>query len=201
MGKISRREFLRRAAWTAFGSAFLPFAFSGTAEAGISEDDPGPYVYKRFLRFSEYVERPTTKRIVIHHTEISDMSRGGTAAQIHEMHKRNGWAGIGYHYFIRPDGMIEQGRRPPMVGAHAWQNNHDTIGVCLAGNFDQDRPTPEQMEAAKELTAWLCRRYRLDPGKRGVIVGHRDVNDDTTCPGKYLYPKLPSIRAYCMENV
>lgn len=200
MREISRREFLRRAAWTALGTVFLPFTFPGTAEAGISGDDPGPYIYKRFLRFSEYVERPTTRRIVIHHTEISDMSWGGTAAQIHEMHKLNGWAGIGYHYFIRPDGMIEQGRRTPMVGAHAWQNNQDTVGVCLAGNFEKDRPTREQMDSVKELTAWLCRQYRLDPGKRGVIVGHRDVNSDTTCPGKHLYAKLPSIREYCLEN-
>ncbi|MBQ8698503.1 MAG: N-acetylmuramoyl-L-alanine amidase [Schwartzia sp.] len=203
MQEFSRREFLRRAFFAACGAAFLPLFGPGAAEAARlgEEDTGGPYVYKRFFGFSEYVKRPATERIVIHHTEIADMELGGTAALIHEMHKQNGWAGIGYHYFIRPDGMIEQGRQPPMVGAHAWQNNQDTVGVCVAGNFDRDRPTREQMDAVKELTAWLCRRYGLDSGKRGVIVGHRDLNEDTTCPGKYLYPKLPELRAYCEEHI
>ena len=201
MKEVSRRDFLRRAFWAACGAAFLPFALSNEAEAARLHEEviDAPHVYKRFFGFSEYVTRPATARIVIHHTAIADMAKGGTAAQVHAMHKQNGWAGIGYHYFIRPDGMIEQGRQPERVGAHSWQNNQNTVGVCLAGDFDKGRPTREQMESVKELTAWLCRKYQLKPGKRGVIVGHRDLNDDTSCPGKYLYAKLSELRAYCEE--
>ena len=202
MNEISRREFLRRAILTACGASLLPFFGTEPAEASPlhEEDMEGSYIHKRFFSFSEYVERPATERIVIHHTEIEDMTKGGTAALIHALHKKNNWAGIGYHYFIRPDGTIEQGRRPPMVGAHSWQNNNNTVGVCLAGNFDKTRPTEGQMAAVKELAAWLCRGYRLAPEKRGVIVGHRDLNQDTSCPGKYLYPRLDEIRAYCAAH-
>ena len=50
------------------------------------------------------------------------------------------------------------------------------------------------MEAAKELVAWLCAKYGLDSLKKGVIVGHRDLNDDTACPGDALYRRLDEIR-------
>ena len=111
MNEISRREFLRRAILTACGASLLPFFGTEPAEASPlhEEDMEGSYIHKRFFSFSEYVERPATERIVIHHTEIEDMTKGGTAALIHALHKKNNWAGIGYHYFIRPDGMIEQG--------------------------------------------------------------------------------------------
>ena len=198
MEELSRRAFLRRALFTLAGASF--WTLPGRAAAASRMEEEGieaGYVFKRFFPFTEYVERPATERIVIHHTAVADMAKGGTAAQIHAMHRQNGWAGIGYHYFIRPDGMIEQGRRPPMVGAHAWQNNQNTVGVCLAGDFNINRPTPAQMRAVKDLVARLCRRYGLSPEKRGVIVGHRDLNEDTSCPGRYLYPRLDEIRAYC----
>ena len=202
MKEISRREFLRRAVLTAYGASLLPFLNTGEAEASRLHDEAleAPYIYKRFFSFSEYVKRPATERIVIHHTAIADMTKGGTAAMIHAMHKQKGWAGIGYHYFIRPDGMIEQGRLPQMVGAHSKHNNENTVGVCLAGNFEEGRPTEAQLAAAKKLVAWLCRRYRLAPKKQGVIVGHRDLNDYTSCPGKYLYSRLDEIRSYCESH-
>ena len=53
------------------------------------------------------------------------------------------------------------------------------------------------------ITAWVARD--LDPLGRAdfweradlpTICGHRDVQDDTTCPGDYLYDDLPTIRQY-----
>ena len=51
----------------------------------------------------------------------------------------------------------------------------------------------------KELCWWLCQEYGLDPLKKGVIVGHRDLND-TECPGKNLYKKLGEIRRFCFDR-
>ena len=52
------------------------------------------------------------------------------------------------------------------------------------------------MDAVKELCRWLCRKYDLDARQKGVIVGHRDLND-TLCPGKHLYKRLGEIRRFC----
>ena len=49
------------------------------------------------------------------------------------------------------------------------------------------------MRSAKELVRWLCMKYHLDPRKKGVIVGHGDLND-TDCPGKALHKKLHELR-------
>ena len=86
-----------------------------------------------------------------------------------------------------------------MIGAHAYGHNKTSVGVCLAGNFDIGKPTERQMAAVKELCSWLCQKYKLDPMKKGVIVGHRELND-TSCPGKNLFKKLGEIRQYCSGN-
>ena len=158
-----------------------------------------PPIRKLFLQFTEYELRPTTEVIVIHHAGFPDGDKDSSAEEIHKFHQEtNGWAGIGYHYVIRKDGTIEQGRRPQMIGAHAYQHNKNSVGICVAGNFELAKPNREQMESLKLLTAWLCQKYKLNPMKSGVIVGHRDFND-TACPGKNLYSKLDEIRRYCRD--
>ncbi len=191
--RMNRRTFLKYAAAAAFGAA-LPMASARV----LANPFPGwePPIYKRFLQFTEYEKRLSTDVIVIHHSGFPD-GRDSTSEAIHRFHQEtNGWAGIGYHYFIRKDGMIEQGRRPDMVGAHVYGHNKNSVGICLSGNFDFQTPTEAQMDSVKLLTAWLCGKYGLDPMKKGVIVGHRDLNEDTGCPGNHLYARLEEIRRY-----
>ncbi|MBE6075019.1 MAG: N-acetylmuramoyl-L-alanine amidase [Selenomonas ruminantium] len=187
---MNRREFLY------YSAALLLGQMAGgpkLAEAAYYE----PMIYKRFFQFTEYEERPCTEFLVIHHTGFPNEDKDSTAAAIHEFHqKERKWAGIGYHYLIRKNGMIEQGRRPEAVGAHASHYNKKSVGICLAGNFEIGKPTEAQMNAVKELCRWLCRKYDLDARQKGVIVGHRDLND-TLCPGKHLYKRLGEIRRFC----
>ena len=169
------------------------------AEANILETAE-PMIYKRLLDFREYEKRSSTDFIVIHHTGFPDEDKDSTVNEIHKLHQdTNGWAGAGYHYLIRKNGMIEQGRRPDMVGAHALHYNKTSIGICLAGNFDIGTPTRAQMAAAQELTLWLCSKYNIDPRKKDIILGHRDLND-TSCPGDNLYRDLDEIRESCRYN-
>lgn len=134
--------------------------------------------------------RPKTDVIVIHHVGIPD---GDTSAvAIHRAHLANGWAGIGYHYVIRKNGVIERGRPLAVVGAHAYGENYHTVGINVTGNFDKEVPTDAQMKSLTELVTALCRIYHIDPGP-ATIVGHRDVNS-TDCPGKNLYRLLPQLR-------
>ena len=84
------------------------------------------------------------------------------------------------------------------VGAHAYQHNKNSVGICVAGNFNFVKVPAVQWDSLKLLTAWLCQKFKLKPTKRGVIVGHRDLND-TTCPGDNLYAKLGELRRYCRD--
>lgn len=82
--------------------------------------------------------RTITNRIVIHHT-VSPAST--TMEQVDQWHKNQGFACIGYHKFIEMDGTVKTGRPDWAVGAHAIGANNDSIGICLAGNFEEAPPT------------------------------------------------------------
>ena len=200
---MNRRDFLKFMSLGALGMYF------NTLDTEASKlETAEPMIYKRFLQFSEYVKRPATEIIVIHHTDKIDplskapLDEDSTVERVHKWHiEHNGWAGIGYHYLIRKTGMIEQGRLPDMVGAHVFGHNNNSIGICLAGSFHTGvaKPTKEQIQSLKELTLWLCRKYDIKPSRQ-TILGHRDLNSDTTCPGDNLYCRLNEIREYCRGN-
>lgn len=138
---------------------------------------------------NELATRTATDMIVIHHTGGADID--ASAEQIHGWHLNNGWSGIGYHYVIRKDGTIEEGRPHWTVGAHASGENWHTIGIHLSGDFEEAEPTFEQVEATAMLLANLCTDYGL-PIDADHIVGHRDLMS-TDCPGQNLYDMLPTI--------
>lgn len=110
--------------------------------------------------------------VIFHH-------RGGNGdvESIHAQHLKQGWAGIGYHYYIRKDGTVYQGRPIQYVGSHCKGNNSCSIGVCLEGNFLKEKPTDEQLKAAKELYKHIKKMFN----KVYKAINHRDVYP-TKCP-------------------
>lgn len=192
---MNRRDFFKLTALTLSGLFFE----NDKAAAQYALETWEPPIKKLFLQFTEYVERPATEVIVIHHAGFPGIDKDSSAEEIHKFHQVvNGWAGIGYHYVIRKNGRIEQGRRLNAVGAHAYQHNQNSVGICVAGNFDIGKPNAAQMDSLKLLTAWLCQRNKLNPLGKGVIVGHRDLND-TNCPGDNLYSRLDDVRYWCRD--
>lgn len=124
--------------------------------------------------------------IVIHHSATP----AGGAKTFDRMHKAKGWDELGYHFVIgngtdTPDGLIEAGSRWPAQkwGAHAKtadnRYNDYGIGICLVGNFDIDRPTPQQMKSTSRLVAYLMKTYHISPDR---IIGHGETKP-TDCPG------------------
>lgn len=112
--------------------------------------------------------------VVIHHTVWT----GASIEMIHDMHiKENGWAGVGYNAYIRKDGTIYKGRWLN-IGAHTKGHNEHTFGIALEGDFNHEIPTPAQIIA----TVQLFSDTNLLP-KLTRVLGHRDLNNDTECPG------------------
>lgn len=115
------------------------------------------------------------KRIILHHSGVTVLQSVET---IHNYHKNtNGWAGIGYHFYIRKDGSIYKGRPLECVGAHASGSNSDSIGVCCEGNFEVEQMPEAQKNSLTELINYLIENYSIEK-----IQGHKDVNS-TSCPG------------------
>lgn len=158
----------------------------------------GLFIKETNLQFrGKLYVRPRTDMIVIHHVGVP--SGDISAAQIHQAHLKNGWCGIGYHYVIRKNGIIERGRPLVTIGAYAYGQNDHTVGINVTGNFEWEKPTTYQLKALANLVTALCRIYHLDPNMH-TVVGHRDVND-TACPGRNLYAKLPDIRWQVRKNL
>ncbi len=134
-------------------------------------------ILEKNLQFKKQTRaRTETNRVIIHHSASHDVG----VETIHQWHLDRGWHGIGYHFCIRKNGDIERGRDEATVGAHAGKSgNHDSIGVCLLGNYEEEAPTDAQMNSL----VWLIKEY-LTP-KYGVleVQGHNEFMS-TACPGK-----------------
>ncbi len=143
------------------------------------------------LHFLSLTERQSTTRIIIHHTGRDDgQDTDSSAEDIHEYHLSQEMSGIGYHFVVRKNGTIERGRPETVQGAHAKYNNEDSIGIHLSGTFTSTvKPTDAQIESTANLIADLCERYHI-PTDRAHILGHKDVNSDTGCPGESLYAAI-----------
>lgn len=137
--------------------------------------------------YDDLTLRTKTDMIVIHHTgnfEDDDLS----AAEINEIHQNMDWACIGYHYVVRKNGQVEEGRPHWTIGAHAYGENSHTIGIHVSGNFEFAKPTNKQIESLAMLLSNICVDYSL-PISNEYIVGHRDLMP-TACPGQNLYDVL-----------
>lgn len=125
------------------------------------------------LSFGSMSRRSKTNRIILHHAEASTC----TVQDVHRWHKNNGWAGIGYHFFVRKDGSVYRGRPENTVGSHAYGSNSDSIGICFEGAYMTETMPAAQKTAGKELVAYLKKKYGISK-----VQAHRDVCA-TSCPG------------------
>lgn len=141
-------------------------------------------------------------RVIVHHTgflvtpEMTALSGAqalaavkGQLQGIQQMHMKDPafhMVDIAYHYLIDWEGGIWEGRPPWALGAHTYDNNPGSLGVCLLGNFTLQRPTRAQLAALLALTDWLTWKQGIPPQK---IFGHRDMpgNQSDECPGYYLH--------------
>lgn len=125
------------------------------------------------LSFGTMSKRASTYRIILHHAAMN-----GSVEDIHRVHKNKGWAGIGYHFYVRKDGSVYRGRPEWAIGAHASGSNYNSLGICAEGNFEHESMSDVQKNAIIELVNYLKSKYGIS-----VVQRHRDVGS-TACPGK-----------------
>lgn len=126
------------------------------------------------LEFSEFSKRSSTDKIILHHSGVTVLQDVTT---IHNYHKNTlGWAGIGYHFYVRKDGNIYRGRPEDTIGAHAYGSNGNSIGVCFEGNFDEETMEEVQKKAGQELIQYLKQKWNINQ-----VEEHKDANA-TSCP-------------------
>ncbi len=90
---------------------------------------------------------------------------------------------LGYNYEIAKSGLVRQARRDGEQTAACYQknmNNGQCVHICLDGNFDIEKPAPEQIYALRDLVKKLVRTYGVI---KGNIIFH-SAYAPKTCPGK-----------------
>ena len=118
-------------------------------------------------------KRSSTNYIVLHHR-----AGNGDVNSIHSQHLGQGYAGIGYHFYVRKDGSVYRGRPVNTIGAHCLNYNRVSVGVCFEGNFEQEMPTKEQIKSGIDIVNYLLNLY-----PKAKVVRHKDLSE-TLCPGK-----------------
>lgn len=137
-----------------------------------------------------YLLDSNVKWIVIHYS-ATPIEQNYTAADIDAMHKKRGFKEIGYHFFIRRNGLVEKGRdlnQPGRFeqGAHSKGENDASVGICYEGgvvmgdpNTGFDTRTEAQEAAMIRLINDLLVRF-----PNAKVVGHKDMPGAATqCPG------------------
>ncbi len=124
--------------------------------------------------------RKETNYIVIHSTNTKP-NANVSIRTVDEWHRKRGLLKVGYHFFIRREGLIEVGRGPNEVGAHIKDQDSDSVSVCMAGGLNTRGVTaPDYTKGQLESLFVLVKtlKYMFADAE---VVGHRDLSK-TECP-------------------
>ncbi len=129
-----------------------------------------------------------------------------------------GYADVPYNFLVDQAGRIYEGRAggvdKAVLSAATGGFNTDTMSISALGNFDVATPSPSLVSGIERIAAWKLGLFHRDPTGTTALIsagggtdrwpvgasvtlnnisGHRDTGA-TACPGRYLYPSLPTIR-------
>lgn len=121
------------------------------------------------------------KQIIIH-CSCTPAGRNIGATTIRGWHTQKGFSDIGYHYVIRLDGTIEEGRPIDQIGAHCQGHNRNSIGICYIGGTEKDCKTPKDTRTTQQREALeqLCKQLKAEY-PNATIHGHSEFANKA-CP-------------------
>lgn len=122
--------------------------------------------------------------LIVIHCSATREDRTFSEQDLEVCHRRRGFNGIGYHFYVRKNGDIKTTRPIDRTGAHARGFNAGSIGICYEGGLDgkgcpADTRTSWQKHSMHVLVITLLQDY---PGCR--ICGHRDLSPDMNGNGE-----------------
>lgn len=116
--------------------------------------------------------------LIVVHCTASRCDCRLTTDDLEREHRRRGFLGCGYHFYIIREGIIFQMRPLDRVGAHARGFNARSIGIAYEGGLlpdgtAADTRTADQRESLRFLIRQLLLLY-----PRSTVCGHRDLSPD-----------------------
>lgn len=122
--------------------------------------------------------------LIVVHCSATREDRTFSEHDLEVCHRRRGFNGAGYHFYIRKNGDIKTTRPIERIGAHAKGFNAHSIGICYEGGLDchgksKDTRTEWQRHSLEVLIKALRSDY---PEAR--VCGHRDLSPDRNGNGE-----------------
>lgn len=177
---------------------------------------PKPFVISRAVwctdprcNYSDGLEYESVTHLILHHTVSG--SSGDSAAIVRAIWAYHtitrGWGDIGYNFLTDTDGVLFEGHLggDDVVGIHSRNANSGSMALALIGSYSVVEPPPAMIESAVDLFAWKADQKDIDvfdasntlpnvPYGLPNLMGHRDVEGTTECPGDDAHALLPAIR-------
>ena len=127
------------------------------------------------LKGGSLARNPKLVKFIIVHCSATPPGMDVGVDEIRRWHLDRGFNDIGYHYVIKRDGTIEEGRPLGKPGAHCKGKNFCSVGVCYVGGVAKDGRTPadnrteQQQKSLRELIGALLKIF-----PDAEVRGHRD---------------------------
>lgn len=159
------------------------------ARSAWAQGDPSPLGMNRMAPI---------RHITVHHDGMEPFyatDRATVAAHlegIRRLHRRKGWADIGYHFAVDRAGRVWEARPLNWQGAHVKDHNPGNIGIVVLGNFEEQTPSDAQLDAVREHVTLLMHIYDVPPSR---VHTHQEWQGaKTACPGASLQRSLERMR-------
>ncbi|XP_069358353.1 peptidoglycan recognition protein-like [Maniola hyperantus] len=139
----------------------------------------------------EYLPRPVDL-VIIQHSVTAGCSTDAACEDLvrniqdYHMEQLKFWD-IGMSFMVGGNGKVYEGNGWLRVGAHTFGYNRRSIGISFLGNYNNDEPKPEQLEAVKNLIKCGVEKGHLSPDYH--LVGHKQLIS-TESPGRKLYREI-----------
>lgn len=127
-------------------------------------------------------------KIIVHHSLTKDSRTVSWGAIRHYHTSSLGWTDIGYHAGVE---LVASGSQPyfealfgrswGVPGAHTRGQNHNSLGICFVGNYDEALPPEGMMRVGARVIALWLGLYSLSVED---VYGHHYFNIHKSCPGK-----------------
>lgn len=114
------------------------------------------------------------KRISVHHTAVEGTAVGHANYHIRE----KGYGGIAYHIYIKGNQIFQVNDLLALTW-HTGNNNYDTIGIAVEGNFTKRSLTQEERLNLYGAIITVMEMFNIPVEN---VRGHKEISGDTSCP-------------------
>ena len=107
-----------------------------------------------------------TINLIVVHCSATREDKSFTEHDLDVCHRRRGFNGVGYHFYIRKNGDIKSTRPLERIGAHSRGFNRESIGICYEGGLDcmgqpKDTRTCWQKHSLRVLILTLLKDFPI----------------------------------------